>query len=82
MCNITLKIKKKTQNGYYKNQLTNDATVSALKGGGWTSDSPIAAILGRCVCTDWGEGGTGATGWWGGSTASQGGTGTYPLGDC
>ena len=61
--------------------MSENSTVSAFKGRGWTRDSPIAAILGGRTCTDWWESGTGATGWWRGSAARQGGTGTYPLGD-
>lgn len=81
LCNY-FKKEKKTQNYQYKNQLTNDATISAFKGRGWTSNSPIAAVLGSCICTDGWECRAGATGWWRGSAASQGGTRTYPLGDC
>lgn len=62
-------------------QCSNDATISAFEGGGRTGDRPVAAVLGSCICTDRWEGGAGATGWRRGSAASQGGTGTYPLGD-
>lgn len=69
------------QNDYYKQKLTNDATVPAFQGGGWAGDSPVATVLGSCICTDWWECRAGAAGWWRGSAASESGAGTYPLGN-